>query len=888
MAKTIEQLKAQGAEVKNATVVGENTATRVGTLFTDIVEHVEQYETGQTADTEANTLAINNEAQARAKADEQLNTAIVAEKNRAEAAEKAIIFDVSKHNNGAVFESLKALLSSSNLSTLIPTSVRHGGMSIRFIQGSEQSPDNKYVHFNLLLSGSFTAAQFATVSNWQGVDKMPTLASKSVVESGSLFDLLSLEQKQKSTIYKSVILEDGNIDSTITTQDLFIYDVVAGDKVGIQIYFMSGPKIASYAFYNSTTTYNSSTVVGIGEVRADTTLTYKQYSVTVPKDAVTLIVTKRRDSSSSPTVRKVETLDNVVDEVNQSIDEVNHSIDEVNQSINKEINEISDIVNNNVNGIDNLLGFGFVTYFKNAVVQNYLNPTYGQVKEGTVGEPLSVINSDNWKYKKYNASSGDKFCIRALSSLKGVYSVALDANENVLQSWEHVAQSASNSEQYYQYLTMPANTAYFVYSFPSDAAPFACKYSDLPDFTEIHPEAKAIQVSTDGVISASTTMNTYKIPVKYSKIIKVNIKLFSGDNVVGISYWDKSDNMIAWENRMTAANTNIEKISIAPDNAIYALITTRNNYTAHIYIGNFESNIREIEDNIYDIYQKLNQKSNPDNAYSYFGERLNLRGYTMRSFGKDIIKSYVRYPNQDSPYLSGQGCAIYGNNLFRFHQNGLCDVFDISDVDNVTMVSQFELGSYYESNHANTGSFGTIIDADTNMPYLYVSGGYNKKCYVEKVTTTGSTLVQTITLSHAGMGCNFFAGDDGYLWCVVIVDSSTQYTFKYYKFIMPAINDGDVTLTADDAVDSWTDGPYDISYYYTIQGGKVINGRLFICFGVDAASNHIIVWNTDTKEQVNNIPLSGISSELEDFDVHNGNMIIVCNGDNQAYLADFM
>ena len=35
MTKTIEQLKAQSAEVKNATVVGENTATRVGTLFTE-------------------------------------------------------------------------------------------------------------------------------------------------------------------------------------------------------------------------------------------------------------------------------------------------------------------------------------------------------------------------------------------------------------------------------------------------------------------------------------------------------------------------------------------------------------------------------------------------------------------------------------------------------------------------------------------------------------------------------------------------------------------------------------------------------------------------------------------------------------------------------------
>lgn len=58
-----------------------------------------------------------------------------------------VIYDVSARNNGAVFESLKSLLSSSNLNTLIPTSARRGGMAIRFIQGSEQSSDNNYIQF---------------------------------------------------------------------------------------------------------------------------------------------------------------------------------------------------------------------------------------------------------------------------------------------------------------------------------------------------------------------------------------------------------------------------------------------------------------------------------------------------------------------------------------------------------------------------------------------------------------------------------------------------------------------------------------------------------------------------------------------------------------------
>ena len=67
------------------------------------------------------------------------------------------IYDVSARNNGATFESLSALLSASNLSTLIPTTVRGGGMTIRFVQ----SADNKYVRYRLM------ADEFSTVvTDW--------------------------------------------------------------------------------------------------------------------------------------------------------------------------------------------------------------------------------------------------------------------------------------------------------------------------------------------------------------------------------------------------------------------------------------------------------------------------------------------------------------------------------------------------------------------------------------------------------------------------------------------------------------------------------------------------------------------------------------------------
>ena len=56
------------------------------------------------------------------------------------------IYDVSYHNSDVVFESLQSLLNNDNLSILIPIVVRCGGMSIRFIQSSE----NKYVQYRLM------------------------------------------------------------------------------------------------------------------------------------------------------------------------------------------------------------------------------------------------------------------------------------------------------------------------------------------------------------------------------------------------------------------------------------------------------------------------------------------------------------------------------------------------------------------------------------------------------------------------------------------------------------------------------------------------------------------------------------------------------------------
>ena len=88
------------------------------------------------------------------------------------------IYDVTAHNNGATFSSLSALLSDENLSTLIPTSVRCGGMNIRFVQSS----DNRYVQYRLAAPNWSTDIHDWTSEDPYFVDKIMQEVNEAINE----------------------------------------------------------------------------------------------------------------------------------------------------------------------------------------------------------------------------------------------------------------------------------------------------------------------------------------------------------------------------------------------------------------------------------------------------------------------------------------------------------------------------------------------------------------------------------------------------------------------------------------------------------------------------------------------------------------------------------
>lgn len=181
----------------------------------------------------------------------QSTTAVMSQKavsNIVDELESQVIYDVTANNSGATFDSLSALLSNENLSTLIPTSVRHGGISIRFIQGSEQSSDNKYVQYRLM-SDSFNT----DVANWQGIDEKPTAGSDNLVKSGGVYDEISqLGQELNNNIkYDTGQGNTFTIDN-ILLDTAFIRMNTGSDTVGTVV-VSSGLKTYKIYYYQAQT-----------------------------------------------------------------------------------------------------------------------------------------------------------------------------------------------------------------------------------------------------------------------------------------------------------------------------------------------------------------------------------------------------------------------------------------------------------------------------------------------------------------------------------------------------------------------------------------------------------------------------------------------------------
>ena len=125
------------------------------------------------------------------------------------------VFDISAYKasggNLATFADLSAALNSGNN---IPSSLRRGGMSIKFVLTS----NSEYVQYRYMAADVTTNATFTNTNNWQGVDSDMLALSRNLIESGAvanLRDILIGNNITSLSLTKvdGYILNDGTIAS---------------------------------------------------------------------------------------------------------------------------------------------------------------------------------------------------------------------------------------------------------------------------------------------------------------------------------------------------------------------------------------------------------------------------------------------------------------------------------------------------------------------------------------------------------------------------------------------------------------------------------------------------------------------------------------------------
>ena len=255
--------------------------------------------------------------------------------------------------------------------------------------------------------------------------------------------------------------------------------------------------------------------------------------------------------------------------------------------------------------------------------------------------------------------------------------------------------------------------------------------------------------------------------------------------------------------------------------------------------------------------------------------------YTIRKTGFNIINN----PTYNGKTLSSQGVAISNDILFRLYDSGICQTYNISDIDNPNLLNIFELGSFSSLNHCNTAQFGSmdLYNKGTPLP-LYVAG-LRGKCFVEKIWESYSVLVQTISLKQLEVffntnHLNIISGDDSNLW----IFGSQGDNLIFGKARKPLLSEGDVELSEDDIIDYW----YESGYIYSDnawQGGKFYNGKLYFVFGFPNTHKHIAIYDTMTHSIVEDIILDGfVNEEPEDCEIIGDNILLMTNGGKGYYI----
>lgn len=362
------------------------------------------------------------------------------------------------------------------------------------------------------------------------------------------------------------------------------------------------------------------------------------------------------------------------------------------------------------------------------------------------------------------------------------------------------------------------------------------------------------------------------------------------------------------ENSSTIVDQITQEIkgSVGSNELVYNFTPTADaNYLyvySHVAQEHFVCEIRIIGEDIKTVVDKYS--SGTRSPYKYSGERVSMKQY---SYDMNLKYKTLKPSLIDNAW---QGCAAYGDYLFRFFHTGVCAVYNAESGGSA--ISTFELGSHGSDNHANNANFGSNkYDVNDEFPLLYVTDGDSgevMRCAVERIVRSNDTFtatkVQTINLDQTDFESRGLIPYWGWSAWLIADDALYYFGCKYRsngsqsshdaenvyiitKFDIPDLSSPAVTLTAADVKEQWTSS-YDTEL---TQGGCIYNDYLFYAFGMGDTQypSAIKVFSLSQKTSIAKILLTDTplrNTELEDLTVRNNKLIIAAQSED-IYEIDF-
>lgn len=252
--------------------------------------------------------------------------------------------------------------------------------------------------------------------------------------------------------------------------------------------------------------------------------------------------------------------------------------------------------------------------------------------------------------------------------------------------------------------------------------------------------------------------------------------------------------------------------------------------------------------------------------------------FSLHTRAQTIVKieNYLKQATSRSQ----QGAAVYGNNLFHFTSEGICNIYDLDRRRHLGQMRYERL----EIKHCDTVCFGTYkVDEKDEFPVIYISGSNVDKLdsygliWVYRILHNGDNwnlelhqIIKTPAVKDMGICPDALLDNyDGNMWIMGWKKNLTKqqkdghgaYLF-FSKFRTPSLKDGimdekgirNVTLSMSDVITSFV-----VNNAHAIQQGICLRShKVYIPYGVSSLGYQgIDIVSLDEGRVVRNVNLMG-------------------------------